>query len=606
MFKIFRLFLISLILLTIVSCQETETASIAVVLNHIDLTFSEGDTISHVTTHVTLPLQSDRNKKAIITWESSHPEIIDSYGTVNQPRDNTDVILTVTVTLDEQTLVKYFNLTVIGYYQEVTVTFVVQDKTYETVYLNQGDTVLSIDDPVVEGFIFEGWYIAPTNEVKYELSMPVNESMTVEAKLTAIPEGEYKVETYYENIDDEAYQLIETTSHFDYIGTLISLNPELTGFTLNEELSITETTISETSSTLKLYYDRDTYTVTFVSDDIEIGTEEIKYGQTIFFPDDLTKENYVLSGWSKDIEGEDAFDENDIIDLDITLYAKWIYVNQTIDNFNFFGFDNYYQSLNSSSEVINDLARLLRSSINYVSYGDARYVYVKYDNDSQVILYDVATSPTYRKVPAYGTAGWGSAGVITTPDFKVTINREHVWACNDMKIMPITKARTLSKYVDFLLNDGSFDYRPSNTEKGHYTDLFNIWNSLATPNQVHSDHFYGEEDGKSQASYLKNNIFYPGDEYRGDIARILFYMTLMYPHLTLVEKGSPLANEGSIYYGYLDVLLRWNEEDPVSYYELERNETIFGKQKNRNPFIDFYDYDFAELLFAAGDPNVLN
>ena len=606
MIKFVKLLFIVVLLFTIVSCKKTETASIAVVLNNIDLSFTEGDTIDHVTTHVTLPLQSDKNTKAIINWDSSHPEIIDSYGTVNQPRDNTAVTLTVTVTLGEQRLVKYFNLTVIGYYQEVTVTFVVQNQVYQIINLNQGDTVENIDDPFVEGFIFEGWYIDSANEVLYEITTPVNASMTVEAKLTAIPEGEYKVETFYENLDDETYTLIGSTTHFGYIGTHILINPVVTGFTLNEEISVTETTISETISILKLYYDRNIYKVTFISDDIEIGIEDIKYGQTIFFPNDLTKENYILSGWSTDSQGEVSFDENEIINQDITLYAKWIYENQTIDDFNFFGFDNYYQSLNSSPEVINDLARLLRSSINYVSYGDARYVYVKYDNDSQVILYDVSTSQTYRKVPAYGTVGWGTGGVITTPDFTVTINREHVWACNDMKIMPVTKARTLSKYVDFLLNDGSFDYRPDNNEKGHFTDLHNIWNSLATPNQVHNDHFYGEENGKSQASYLQNNIFYPGDEYRGDIARILFYMTLMYPHLTLVEKGSPLANEGSIYYGYLDVLLRWNEEDPVSYYELERNETIFGKQGNRNPFIDFYAFDFAELLFAEGDPNLIS
>ena len=277
-----------------------------------------------------------------------------------------------------------------------------------------------------------------------------------------------------------------------------------------------------------------------------------------------------------------------------------------LEDIDYSGFSNYYSSIDSSTDVITDLALLLRSTIDYISYGDARYVYAVYDNDSQVILYDIPSSTSYRKVTSVGLAGWGTGGVITTSEYTISINREHVWACSDMRIMPINKDRTLDPYVDYVINDGSFDYRPDNGDRGHFTDLHNLWNALAGPNGTHSDHFFGEENGNSVSSYIQNDIFYPGDEYIGDIARILFYMTLMYPHLTLVEKGDPRAVEGSIYYGYLDVLLQWNEEDPVSDYEITRNQTIFGQQFNRNPFVDFYDQGFADLLFATGDPNVLD
>lgn len=188
----------------------------------------------------------------------------------------------------------------------------------------------------------------------------------------------------------------------------------------------------------------------------------------------------------------------------------------------------------------------------------------------------------------------------------ITLNREHVWACNDMRIMPTTKSSKLSSYVGYDVNDGSFDYRPNNDSKGHFSDLHNLWNAVGSANSSHSDHFYGEENGSSASPYLKNSIFYPGDEYKGDIARILFYMTLMYPYLTLVETGDSYAIEGNVYYGYLDILLEWDQEDPVSDYEIQRNETIYQIQGNRNPFIDFYDTDFTEILFSFGDPNVLD
>ncbi len=279
-----------------------------------------------------------------------------------------------------------------------------------------------------------------------------------------------------------------------------------------------------------------------------------------------------------------------------------------LEDLDYSGYSDYYVSIDISTDVITDLALLLRSTIAYVSYGDARYVYTIYDNDSQVVLYDIPTSDSYRNVPATGLDGWGDGGDIITVDFSISLNREHVWACDDMRIMPINSDRTLDSYVGFELNEDDviFDYRPSNTDRGHYSDLHNLWNALASPNITHSNHFFGEENGASVASYLMNSIFYPGDEFKGDIARILFYMTLMYPYLTLVDQGSPDAVEGSIYYGFLDVLMEWNAEDPVCYYEIQKNELIFDTQGNRNPFIDFYNQDFAELLFASGDPNILD
>ncbi|MCB9498622.1 MAG: endonuclease [Bacillales bacterium] len=263
---------------------------------------------------------------------------------------------------------------------------------------------------------------------------------------------------------------------------------------------------------------------------------------------------------------------------------------------------SYYSSLEGSDDIITDMALLLRDTISYVSYGDARYNYaIDSKTGFQYILYD--TSGT--NVPLT----WGDGGAIDTDDNGVAdyyVDREHIWACNDMRIMPVNKDRTLDSYVGFTINDGTFEYRPDNSSRGHFSDLFNLWNAVRSVNQkLHSDHFFGET-GTIGAPNLSGSIFYPGDEYRGDIARSLFYMTLMYPYLTLVDEDSENANEGTIYYGFLNILLEWNREDPVSEEEIERNETIYETQGNRNPFIDFYDEDIVALIFSSGDPNVLD
>lgn len=38
--------------------------------------------------------------------------------------------------------------------------------------------------------------------------------------------------------------------------------------------------------------------------------------------------------------------------------------------------------------------------------------------------------------------------------------------------------------------------------------------------------------------------------------------------------------------GKLFVLLKWNEEDPVDKFEIQRNNRIYEYQDNRNPYID--------------------
>ena len=67
--------------------------------------------------------------------------------------------------------------------------------------------------------------------------------------------------------------------------------------------------------------------------------------------------------------------------------------------------------------------------------------------------------------------------------------------------------------------------------------------------------------------------WYPGDDWKGDVARMIFYVYLRY--------GEPITDMGT-----LSVLLQWNVDDPVSAFEQQRNDIIYGAQGNRNPFID--------------------
>ncbi len=84
--------------------------------------------------------------------------------------------------------------------------------------------------------------------------------------------------------------------------------------------------------------------------------------------------------------------------------------------------------------------------------------------------------------------------------------------------------------------------------------------------------------------------WYPGDQWKGDVARMMMYMYLRYGSQCLptgVGIGTTITSDPNM----INLFLQWNAEDPVSTYEDNRN-TYLGNttntygQGNRNPFID--------------------
>ncbi|WP_417784930.1 endonuclease [Tenacibaculum sp.] len=79
--------------------------------------------------------------------------------------------------------------------------------------------------------------------------------------------------------------------------------------------------------------------------------------------------------------------------------------------------------------------------------------------------------------------------------------------------------------------------------------------------------------------------WYPGDEWKGDVARMMMYMYLRYGNQCLpknVAIGSTVTSDSNM----VDLLLQWNTDDPVSDLEIQRNNFVANEQGNRNPFID--------------------
>jgi endonuclease I len=88
-------------------------------------------------------------------------------------------------------------------------------------------------------------------------------------------------------------------------------------------------------------------------------------------------------------------------------------------------------------------------------------------------------------------------------------------------------------------------------------------------------------------SYITfNGYWYPGDEWKGDVARMIMYMYVRYPTQCLATNVGIGPTNYSNFGDMPNIFLEWNWEDPVSQYEINRNNVLQNLQGNRNPFID--------------------
>jgi len=96
-------------------------------------------------------------------------------------------------------------------------------------------------------------------------------------------------------------------------------------------------------------------------------------------------------------------------------------------------------------------------------------------------------------------------------------------------------------------------------------------------------------------------VFEPINEYKGDFARAFLYLAARYmDNLSTWVTSYPSYDSqyiinstgGNYKQWYIDMLIAWNNSDPVSQKEIDRNNNIYYNtpQHNRNPFIDHPEY----------------
>ena len=325
------------------------------------------------------------------------------------------------------------------------------------------------------------------------------------------------------------------------------------------------------------------YTVYYKYEDgTLISSTTIKSTELLQEPTTPTKVGYTFDGWYLD-GSSTKFVFNTPLSSDIILFAKFV-LSSSSDKVNLSFDDSYYKKLNGDLDknFKYKLHTLIESThTKKLKYSDVWGGLEKADadpnNPGSVICIYTGKSLSKRT---------GSSGG------KDTWNREHVWA----------------KSHGF-----------NNQSYTAYSDIHHLHACEQGINSTRGNKFFGEVPGGSKDDYgnrWNSTLFEPRDEAKGDVARSLFYMVVRYENekcscnldLELVPKDTATSNNGKGQMGNLLTLLKWHYEDPVSSDEIRRNNTVYGIQGNRNPFIDhpeFVSYLYTSLVSDYTDTSKL-
>ena len=211
------------------------------------------------------------------------------------------------------------------------------DQTYDGLTYGEDTPDFLVDgspaDPEREGYTFTGW--SPNVAEK------VTGDATYTATWTADEDTVYKVEYCFENLEDDGFTIddSQTVNGSGTTGDKVEAEQkEFAGFTFdagNEDNVTSGTIAGDGSLVLKLYYVRNTYTVTYNANGGEgtmtDGNSPYKYGAAVtVLENGFTYEGHRFTGW-KDENGT-TYQPNATfeIEADTTLYAQWEEITGTL------------------------------------------------------------------------------------------------------------------------------------------------------------------------------------------------------------------------------------------------------------------------------------
>ena len=234
---------------------------------------------------------------------------------------------------------------------------------------------------------------------------------------------------------------------------------------------------------------------------------------------------------------------------------------------------SYYNSANGLTG--NPLKSALHNIIKghtTISYSQIWNAFWSTDNKGDGIVWDM-----YSDVPGGTPAYVYHLGVDQCGNYQGEgdcYNREHSWPQSWFNEQ--TTPRTDLHHI--FATDGQVNH-----DRAAYP-----FGEVRTPTFTSSN---GSKLGPSKTPGYTGTVFEPIDEYKGDFARAIMYMSVRYYTEDNNWASSDMTTKSEIKPWAIQMLMRWNEQDPVSQKEIDRNNAIYNDyQHNRNPFVDHPEY----------------
>ena len=319
----------------------------------------------------------------------------------------------------------------------------------------------------------------------------------------------------------------------------------------------------QTSVTLSAGINSASLTISLVDDEVDEGDEFISIAV------DIPGEPFILNS---------NFIQVIAIDNDFTIADWGTPINPTFNKVEATGPSDYFESLNGESGL--DLSQAIQDIIaeegvvKIHTYADIIDILKSADqsprNSNEVWLaYREESRPKYLyQLSSSGTGFW---------------NREHVYPRSRGGFFSIEDDEIATGINQWwVTNADSLRHANSDAHGLRATD--------ANENSSRSNHHFGEYTGPEGTI----------GSFRGDIARAVFYLSMRFNDLSVVD-GFP-ENTGQL--GDLQILLQWHLDDPVDDFEMNRNNIVYTWQNNRNPFIDYPE--LANYIWGNNQGEVWN
>ena len=250
---------------------------------------------------------------------------------------------------------------------------------------------------------------------------------------------------------------------------------------------------------------------------------------------------------------------------------------------------NYYNSANglTGNQLKIALHNIIKGHTS-ISYGQIWNAFWSTDNKGNSVVWDMYSDRPGGTPPYTYQLGTDQCGSYNSEGD--CYNREHSWPSswfNDQ-----STPRTDMHHI--FATDGYVNNRRGNFPFGEVRSA--TWTSQN-----------GSKLGSCKTSGYSGTVFEPIDAYKGDFARAIMYMSVRYYSEDSGWGSSDMTNKSTILPWAIDMLLRWNDQDPVSQKEIDRNNAIYNDyQHNRNPFVDHPEY--ARMIWDpswSADENIV-